>query len=441
MTRARISVIGLGFVGLSLTTINAKMGFYTIGVDIDDKKIDSLKAGKPGFFEPKLDRMLKDSIKQKSIEFTTDLGYAVQNSDITFLTVGTPLRNDSDEVDLSYVRTAVRQIAMSLQGKKTFHLLVIKSTMPPLTTESTILPVFSDLIKDGRTDVVVNPEFLREGFAIDDLLKPHLIVIGSRSEPSSRILEEYYKSFYETLPEIVHTNIPTAEMIKYANNAFLATKISFINSIGTLCQSIPGSDVNTVAYAIGKDSRIGSLFLQAGPGFGGSCLPKDLVGLIRLSQETGGMSDLFAAVKQVNDQQFLAIMEMMKEQGVLAKGRTVAVLGLAFKKDTDDVRNAVSVRVVGKMLEYGLKVRVHDPMALNNFRRIFGTKISYVSSIDACLDGSDCCVILTDWDVYKRLRQDSLQRLMRSCNIIDAKRILDQREFQMMNFKAIGLGN
>ena len=437
---SKISVIGLGFVGLSLATTSAGKGFDTIGVDVDSKKIERLKAGKPDFFEPDMEAMLKESIRRKKVHFTTDIGYALQNSEITFLTVGTPLKDGSDKVDLSYVKNAVQRIAASLKGKKTFHLLAVKSTLPPMTTESLILPVFKDMIEDKRMDVVVNPEFLREGFAMADILKPHLIVIGSNRRHSSLILDKYYRNFYETLPEIIYTSIPTAEMIKYTNNAFLATKISFINSISNICQNIPDCDVNTVAHAIGKDSRIGPLFLQAGPGFGGSCLPKDLTSLIALSQEIGETPELFKAVKDVNDKQFMNIIAMMKDQGTLVEGNTVAVLGVAFKKDTDDIREAVSVRVVEKLLAHKLRIRVHDPMALKNFRRIFGTKISYSKSPAECLEGSDCCVILTDWSVYKDLRPQDFLKQMRTSNIIDARRVLNAKEFQETNFRAIGLG-
>ena len=442
MTRAKnkISVIGLGFVGLSLVTANAKKGFDTIGVDIDSKKIERLKACKVDFFEPDMEAMLKESMKRKKVHFTTDIDYALQNSEITFLAVGTPLKNGGDKVDLSYVENAIKRIAVSLRDKKTFHLLTVKSTIPPMTTENLILPAFKDIIEDKRMDVVVNPEFLREGLAMADILKPHLIVIGSSRRDSSLILEKYYRDFYETLPEIMHTNISTAEMIKYTNNAFLATKISFINSISNMCQNIPGADVNTIAHAIGKDSRVGPLFLQAGPGFGGSCLPKDLTGLIALSQKIGETPELFKAVKDVNDKQFMKVIEIMREQGAIVKGNTIAVLGVAFKKDTDDIREAVSVRVVEKLLEYKLRIRVHDPMALKNFRRIFDTRITYSESIAECLKDSDCCVILTDWSRYKDLRPQDFLKQMRVGNIIDTRRILNAKKFQETNFRAIGLG-
>ena len=439
-SRSRISVVGIGFVGLSLAVTNAKAGFETIGIDADAKKIDSLKAGNPGFFEPGLKKMLADATMQNMIRFTTDFD-SVPSSDITFLTVGTPLTNDGNEVDLSHVKEASEQIALSLKDKETFHLLAVKSTLPPLTTQTVIMPIFEDLIKGRRMDVVVNPEFMREGSAIADILRPHLIVIGSNDGKGRRVLDDYYNNFYRTSPDIMHTNIPTAEIIKYANNAFLATKISFINSIGALCQRIWGADVEMVAQAIGKDPRIGSLFLRAGPGFGGSCLPKDLAGLIGISREIGANPDLFRAVREVNDRQFMTVVDMIGKQGYLAKCRTVAILGLAFKQGTDDTRGAISVVVVEELLQHGLSIRVHDPMALENFERIFGTRISYYSSIKQCLEGADCCVILTDWDEYKMLKPHNFLEWMGSCNVIDAKRVLDAKEFQKTGFMAIGLGN
>ena len=441
VSRYRISVMGLGFVGLSLAVVNARNGFDTIGVDIDRMKIDRLRAGRPDFFEPGMDDMLRDSIGQKRIRFTIDLDYAIRNSEITFLTVGTPLKDNGGGVDLSYVKGAVGGIALSVKGKKDFHLLAVKSTIPPLTMKKLILPVLDDLIEDGRIGVVVNPEFLSEGSAVEDLLAPHMIVIGSSDKRSSLMLEEYYRDFYGTPPEIIRTDVSTAELIKYACNAFLATKISFINSISALCQEIPDSDVNTVARAIGKDPRIGPQFLQAGPGFGGSCLPKDLAGLIRFSQAVGKRPDLFQAVKEVNDKQLKTIIEMMKKQGVLSKGRVIAVLGLAFKSGTDDVREAVSVRVVEELLGYELRIKVHDPVALKNFERIFGAKVSYSATVHECLRGSDCCVILTDWDGYKNLKPGDFSGVMRSSNIIDARRALDAREFLGMSFNAVGLGS
>ena len=433
-----VSIIGLGYVGLSLAVANARAGFDTIGVDVNDKKIAGLDASMPDFFEPGVEAMLRDAIRQKKILFTTDIDRAIQNSDMTFLAVGTPPKDG--RIDLSHVKSAVAQIALSLSDKKAFHLLVIKSTVPPLTTENIIIPALKEPIKDGRADVVVNPEFLREGSAISDIQRPHIIVIGSNGGSGAAIMERYYRDFYNTPPPITHTSIPTAELIKYANNAFLATKISFINFISTLCESIPGADVDVIARAIGKDPRIGPLFLRAGPGFGGSCLPKDLSGIIKFSEEMGKNPDLFRVVQGVNARQIHTVMDMVKEQSVLTQGNVISILGLAFKNNTDDIRGAASTKIVESLLKYGLDIRVHDPMALNNFERVFGARISYHTDMFECLEGSDCCIILTDWDIYKTLTPRDFQTRMRVPGIIDARRVLDAEKFQGMIFGAVGLG-
>ena len=419
---------------------NASRGFDTVGVDVDAEKINSLRGGKSYIAEPGLDELLKGALESNRIYFTTDHDHAVRNSDVTFLTVGTPLKANG-EVDLSYVLDAVRTIARPLREKKMFHLLVVKSTLPPLTVRDSILPILDDLAKDGTVDVAVNPEFMREGSAVHDLLDPHLIVIGARHRRSLSLLKRYYRLFYEPAPEILVTGIETAELIKYANNAFLATKISFINSIAALCQGIPESDVGTVAYAIGKDPRIGPMFLKAGPGFGGSCLPKDLTGLIEFSQKIGEPPGFFRAVQKVNDTQLLRIVDMMRSQRILKRGNIVTILGLAFKSGTDDVRDAVSTKLARYLLRRGVKVRVHDPLALEKFRLIFGDRVSYFSASSEALEGSDCCVILTEWDMYKKLKQELLLRLMRSSNVIDTRRVLRPERFSGMNFQAIGLGS
>jgi len=437
--KPRISVVGLGFVGLSLAVTNANRGFHTIGIDINKTVIENLNCGKPTFYEPQLKKFLKSSLKSNTIKFTTDI-HAISDSDLTFLTVGTPSKK-SGNIELSYIKKATKQIYKILRNKKRHHLLIVKSTLAPLTTKKVILPLFQKMIKADRIDIVVNPEFLREGKAIKDILEPHLIVIGQYDKKSGDFLEKYYRSFYKKLPEIIRTDFTTAELIKYANNAFLATKISFINSIANICQKIPETDVNTVANAIGKDPRIGSLFLNAGGGFGGSCLPKDLAGLISFSDKFGDINRLFKAVKKVNDLQPIRIIELMKPMNLLSKNKTISILGLAFKKDTDDIREAISVKLVSKLLTYGLKIKVHDPMALKNFNKVFGKKIAYFSSINECLGDSHCCIILTEWPQFRSLSPSVFKKNMKKTNIIDARRILDPAKFSKFNFKAIGLGN
>jgi len=435
MNKPKISVIGLGFVGLTLAVINARKGFDTIGIDIDKEKLEKLTSGQPDFFEPNLEKFLKESLRLKKINFT-DKVEEILKTDITFLTVGTPTTLDG-KIDLSQLKSVVLKLVKILKKKKTSHLIVVKSTVIPTTTSEYIEPHFKNL---KNISVVVNPEFLREGNAIRDLLEPHLIVIGEKNKKEGKFLEKYYKLFYKKIPEIISTSHTTAEMIKYSNNVFLATKISFINSIANICQNLPMVDVNKVAYAIGKDSRIGPQFLNAGPGFGGSCLPKDLSALIGFSKKLGKINNLFKAVEEVNELQHMQIIQMLKDMDVLNPGKTISILGLSFKSNTDDIRAAVSIKLVKNLLRKKVKVKVHDPMAMKNFAKIFGKKIVFCKSIQECLRDSEGCVVLTEWNDYKKLRASTFSKYMREPNIIDARRILNPSDFTNLNFRAIGLG-
>ena len=431
-----ISVVGLGFVGLSLAVANAKYGFYTIGIDNNKNKLKNILSGNPEFFEPNLENYLKDSISKKTILFSSDLR-EVLKSDITFVTVGTPSRNDG-KIDLSNLRNVVTNLSKILRDKRKNHLIVIKSTVVPTTTKNLILPLIQNNSKVG---IVVNPEFLREGNAIRDLVKPHLIIIGYENSSDFDTLKNYYRLFYKNPPEILRTSPTTAEMIKYSNNAFLATKVSFINTIANICQNLPSVDVNKVAYAIGKDPRIGPQFLNAGPGFGGSCLPKDLSALIKFTDKFGKTNELLKTVKEVNQLQPSKILDILQNMNLLKSKNKISVLGVAFKKDTDDLREAVSIKIVNGLLKKGLKISVHDPMAIDNFRKVFGKKIDYHSNVNECLKNSDCCLILTEWDEYRNLKPSLFKKYMKKTNLIDARRILDPVKFSKLNFKAIGLGS
>jgi UDPglucose 6-dehydrogenase len=437
--KPKISVIGLGFVGLSVALTNAKKEFPTIGVDVDSDRINKLQKGIPPFFEPKVESLLKEVLKKKSIKFTTDLEEALLNTDVSFLCVGTPPAKNG-KINLVHVKTAVKKIQQILKFKDTHHLLVVKSTVAPQTIQNVIIPIFKDLIERKTLDIVSNPEFLREGSAIKDVLEPHLIVIGENNKNAGKLLEDYYKQFYKSLPEVIHTDITSAELIKYANNTFLATKISFINSLANICQNLPGTDVNTIAKAIGKDPRIGPLFLQAGPGFGGSCLPKDLSALINFSDKFEKTNELFKAVLTVNQNQPVKVLDLLKELKILKKNNTISILGLSFKKDTDDIRASVSIEIVKLLLKKGIKIKVYDPMAMGNFRKLFKERIIYCPSINECLKNSDCCLILTEWDAFREVNQDKFKKLMKTANVIDVRRILDPKKFSDINFKAVGLG-
>jgi len=435
LKRSKISVIGLGFVGLSLAVVNAKKRFETIGIDINKEKLKNLQSGRPSFFEPKLEGYLKSGLRSNRLTITDDLASILQ-TDLTFVTVGTP-SNFEGKIELAQLKKVISNMSKLLKKKKTEHLVIIKSTVIPTTTSKFVLPAFENIKK---TRVVVNPEFLREGNAINDLLKPHIIVIGESNKKEGDVLEKYYKQFYKKLPEILRTDIVTAEMIKYSNNAFLATKISFINSIANICQNLSKVDVNKIAYAIGKDSRIGPQFLNAGPGFGGSCLPKDLTALIGFTNKFGNVNQFFKAVRIVNETQPLQIIKLLKSMNLLKPKITVSVLGLAFKKNTDDIRDAVSIKLVKRLLKNGLIIRVHDPMAVDNFKKVFRNKISYHNRITDCLNSSDCCIILTEWEQYKKLEPTVFTKNMKNPAIIDARRILNPIKFSKLNFRAIGLG-
>ena len=288
-------------------------------------------------------------------------------------------------------------------------------------------------------DVVVNPEFLQEGYAIRDVLKPHLIVIGESNKKSGQILENYYKKFYTKMPEVIHVGFTTAELIKYANNSFLATKISFINSVANICQQLPDVDVDSIAYAIGKDKRIGPLFLKAGPGFGGSCLPKDLSGLISFSKKIGNNTQFFEAVQNTNKLQSERVFSIMKKMRIHSPKNSISVLGLSYKPNTDDIRESISTKIVEKCLAHGITIKVHDPMAIENFKKVFGDQIEYHKSVNSCLQSTDWCIILTDWSEYKKLSSKSFSTMNKK-NVIDTRRILHIKKLKNVNYHAIGLG-
>jgi len=436
MKKPKISIIGLGFVGLTLAAVSAKKGFDTIGIDIDSKKLIKNRKGVSDFYEPKLEEFLKESIKREKIKFTNDFK-EISKTDITFVTVGTPSSNDG-RINLSFMETAISSIIEILKTKKEKHTVVIKSTVVPTTTLHVIYPKFK---KMKNVKLIVNPEFLRESLAIEDLLNPHLIVIGESKSGDSLELKKYYESFYKNCPEILITDFSSAEMIKYANNTFLATKISFINSIANICQNIPNADVKTIAYAIGKDPRIGSLFLNAGSGFGGSCLPKDLSALIEFSKKINYSNSILKSVKKVNEEQPKQIIEIIKKMGIYKKGNTISILGTAFKKNTDDVRDSKAIPLVKILLKDCMKVKIHDPMALDNFRKIFHAKIKYCKTVSDGISDSHCCIIMTGADEYKNLAPKDFQKNMKKVNVVDAIRILDHKKFKNMSFSAIGLGD
>jgi len=393
----RLSIIGTGYVGLVTGACFAKLGHNVICVDIDPDKVQKINKSISPIYEQGLTSLL--ATYKNNITATNDTNNAIMNTDITFLCVGTPsMKNGS--IDLSYLKEATKQIATILKNKKTWHLIVIKSTVLPGTTQQIVLPLLEQYSgKKAGTDfgLAMNPEFLKEGVAIQDFLQPDRIVFGFYDERSRTTLRELYNNF--TCP-LVETSLSAAEMIKYASNTFLATKISFINEIGNLCKKL-GIDTYEVATGMGLDSRIGRPFLDSGIGWGGSCFPKDVDALIAWAKEIKEPTRIIERVKEVNTDQPLRLVKILQKHIPRLKGKTIGILGLAFKPDTDDIRDSRAIPIVKELLKKGAVIKAYDPQAMDNFKTLFPT-IEYCRSATDVLS-SDAVLIITKWDVFKTL--------------------------------------
>ena len=438
-----VSVIGLGYVGLTFAACLANKGFRVYGVESDEDKRKLILEGKPPFYEPGLDSLLSKAISCGSLIVMDDLQSAIRDSCITFVCVGTPSRADGS-VDLSQVESAVREIGRALKGKKEYHLVVLRSTVPPRTTEGLVKELLER--ESGKTagsgfGLCFNPEFLSEGKAIEGVTNPDRLVIGAVDERSGKLLLEFYREFYSgRLPPTLLTNPVNAELIKYANNAFLAMKISFANMFSRLCSKLKGADVGVVMKGIGMDSRICNAFLGAGLGWGGSCFPKDTRGILSYARKLGVDLKLVRASIEVNEEQVDYAIELAESIVGSLGGKLVAVLGLAFKPGTDDVRESRAIKLVERLLEKGARVRVHDPKAMDNARKILGDRVEYAISLEDCLRDADLCVLATEWPEYRELGQEDLIRLMRSPALLDCRRVYDPEKFRRVRFAAIGLG-
>ncbi|MES4787576.1 MAG: UDP-glucose 6-dehydrogenase [Nitrospiraceae bacterium] len=439
-----ISFFGIGRVGLTTAACFSLRGFRVICYDTDKDRVEAVNSGLAPFFEPRLDEIVKASAEKGLLKATDSPAEAVVNSDVTFITVGTPSMEDGG-IDLTYVKEASEAIGKALRLKEGWHLVVMKSTVTPSTTEGILAKAIEE--HSGRKagegfGVCVNPEFLREGRAVEDTLKPDRIVIGEINERSGDLLESIYREFYgEDIPPIIRTSPVNAELIKYANNAFIAMKVSFINMIANLCQNLPGADVEVIARGIGLDQRIGQLFLKAGAGWGGSCLPKDLKALLNFGLKNGVELPLVEATLKVNETQPYRIIQLTKRLIGELSGKRISVLGLAFKPNTDDMRDAVSIKIVNMLLKEGATVAAYDPRAMENARRAFGNSIEYSDSVEGCLKGSSCALIVTEWDEFKELKPEHFISLMKIPAVVDGRRIYDPKLFShKLRFAAIGLG-
>lgn len=418
-----VTVIGQGFVGLSLSVILASKKINVNALDIDKKKIFALKKGYPPFYEPDLEPFLKKCLKFKTIKFVNSYDEIVSFGDIIFITLPTP--NHKGKINLKSILSELNNLISTLKNRNSKPIIVIKSTIAPGTTESYLIPLFKKFYTrlGSNFHLALNPEFLREGFAINDQLHPHVIVLGTEDKNTKIKLNSFFKKIYPKNIPIINTNFASAEIIKYSNNAFLATKISFINSISNLCQQIPGANIDHIAKVIGMDSRIGPLFLKAGPGFGGSCLPKDLESLISVCKEYKINSELFESVKFINDQQISQILKILNQKISKLSGKTISIFGLAFKENSDDIRASKSIELIENLLQLNCKINVYDKLAISNTKKIFKDKIEYFNSKQRCIEKSDCLILMHSGKEFENFN-DSFFKKMRNTLIIDTRRVL-----------------
>jgi len=430
----KISILGTGYVGLVTGAGISEFGHHVTCVDIDKEKINQLNNGKIPIFEPGLNSLLESNCKKERLFFSADIEKAIKESDIIFIAVGTPQKN-SGEVDLRYVESVSKTISKNLNKYK---IICTKSTVPVGTGEliEKIL-----LENNDRSDFgyVSNPEFLREGSAVKDFLIPDRLVIGARSEKAFSIMKEVYRPFFINETPIVNTSVETAEMIKYASNAFLALKISYINEIANLCE-IVGADIHHVAKAMGQDGRISAKFLHPGPGFGGSCFPKDTMALVNMGKNFNHPVKTVEAAIEVNKEQFLRMVNKIDSLlDYQVSGKKIAILGLSFKPQTDDIREAPSTKIIPKLISKGAKINAYDPVAIENFK-INYPDLNYFENWEDTVKGVDACVILTEWHEFRGIDLRKLKMLMSNPIILDTKNILSIKELKKLDFKYENIG-
>ena len=430
----KISVVGTGYVGLVTGTCLADTGNDVVCVDIDEAKVAMMQSGKVPIYEPQLETIFDRNVRQGRLTFTTELAEGLASADVVFLALPTPPGADGS-ADLSAVLSVAEEIGKLIDRYK---VIIDKSTVPVGTAEK----VRAAIAKNARVDfdVVSNPEFLREGFAVEDFMKPDRIVIGTRSERARAILQDLYKPFVRQGNPILFMDERSAELTKYAANAFLATKITFMNEIANFCEKV-GADVDMVRMGIGADSRIGKRFLFAGIGFGGSCFPKDVQALVRSGNEFGYNFSIIEKVLEVNERQRILLAERVKAHfGSNLKGKKIAVWGLAFKPETDDIREAPALYLIDKLLEEGAEVTAFDPEAIENVKKLLGDKIRFTDNMYEALRGADALLIATEWSVFRSPDFEKMAELMNERLIFDGRNLYDVADMQKRGFtyKSIG---
>ncbi|MFH1198899.1 MAG: UDP-glucose/GDP-mannose dehydrogenase family protein [Candidatus Omnitrophota bacterium] len=426
-----IAIVGTGYVGLVSGACFAELGNKVICADNDAQKIAALKKGVIPIYEPGLEELIKSNFEKKRISFTTNIKEAVKNSGIVFIAVGTPSL-DNGEADLTGIENVAYNIAINMSG---YRLIVEKSTVPVETGKWVKHTIEHNVKKGVKFDVASNPEFLREGSAINDFMHPDRIVIGVESKKAKDLLISLYKPLNAP---IVVTNIKSAELIKHASNAFLATKISFINALSRICDKV-GADVLQVAQGMGLDKRIGRGFLNPGVGFGGSCFPKDVDAFISISEKLGYNFDLLSAVRNINKEQRDYFLKKIKDSLWILKNKTIGVLGVSFKPNTDDIRQAPAIEIIKSLQAEGAKIKAYDPWAMEKARLVL-PDVKFCKDSYAAALGCDCLLIITEWDEFKELDFAKIKKLLKRPLVIDGRNIYDPQDMQEKGFNYICIG-
>ena len=431
-----IGIIGTGYVGLVTGVCFAEFGISVTCIDKDEKKVKTLKKGAVPFYEPGLEDLVKKNIRNGRLRFSTKIQDAVETSLVIFIAVGTPPRGDGS-ADMRYVEAVAEEIAGKINGYK---VIVTKSTVP-VGTGARLRKIISRKLKEQVDfDIVSNPEFLREGSAIEDFMRPNRVVIGAKSQQAVAIMKDLYRPLYLIETPFVVTNIETAELIKYASNSFLAVKISFVNELSNLCDEL-GADVHMVAKGMGLDHRIGSKFLHPGPGYGGSCFPKDTRALLTIAADNGIELDIVKSAIGANERQKSIMVDKIKKGlGGDITGKTIAVLGLSFKPNTNDMREAPSIYIVEKLLQDKAKVKAFDPIAMDDAKTVFRSKIKYAKGPYDCVKGADAVVILTEWNEFRNLELIKIRSLLKTPNFFDLRNIYEPEKMKRLGFTYFCVG-
>ena len=430
----KLSVVGTGYLGATHAAAMSSLGFQVIGLDVDAQKIEMLKQGKVPFYEPDLEELLEAEVKSGRLTFTTDFS-AIADCDVHFICVGTPQMKDSLAADLSYVDASIKDVA---PHAKPGSLVVGKSTVP-VGTADRLAAILKEI--NPSIELAWNPEFLREGFAVEDTLRPNRLVVGVTSNRAEEILKEVYAPLIANNVPWIRADLPTAELVKVAANSFLATKISFINAMAEICEAA-GGDVTVLAKAIGYDPRIGSRFLQAGIGFGGGCLPKDIRAFMARSEELGARQSLefLREIDSINQRARQRMIDLVRiDIGQDLKGKKISVLGAAFKPDSDDVRDSPALDIAVQLAAAGADVNIHDPKAIEAARRRF-PQLTYSTSIDDCVSGSDVLLHLTEWKIYREIDPVTTKSKVRQAIVIDGRNALDRERWINAGWKFRALG-